>query len=177
MILALAVVVKSIRNVVDKYMKSLIIYYSQDGSNELIAQKIKDKFNSDVFRIKQKKEHKGHRYIKMFWQGREVVMKKTPEIEALNKNLDDYELIFIGSPVWVGTFTPAMRTFLKNNKIQDKRIVLFCSYGGSPSKIFTEIKNNLEGNEIIAQASFKEPIKNPEEKEKLENWVQSLKVE
>lgn len=56
--------------------------------------------------------------------------KLMPEIEDIGINLDDYDEIIIGSPVWWYTITPSIRTFLKENNLSGKRVIPFATNAG-----------------------------------------------
>lgn len=156
-------------------MKNLIIYYSLDGNTRFVANIIKRQIESDILELKLMKDFKYKSFLKLFWGGREVVMKKCPEIENFDIDFDNYDNIFIGTPVWVGTFAPPIRTFFNKVKLLNKKIVLFCCYGGSEGKTFIEMKKVLKDNEVISTFGIKEPIKNKiEGEEKVLSFIQSL---
>ncbi len=60
--------------------------------------------------------------------GRQALMKSEPELEKLHKDPSNYDTIIIGTPVRAYTYAPAIRTFLKMIKLQDKKIALFCTH-------------------------------------------------
>ena len=72
-------------------------------------------------------------------------------------------VIFIGTPVWAWTFTPALRTFLSTVKLQNKKIALFCCHGGQAGKTFDKMKAFLNGDIILGEKDFEEPLKNNKE--------------
>jgi len=49
-------------------------------------------------------------------------MKVEPELERRNKNPEHYDVIIIGTPVWAFTYTPAIRTFFSQAKLEGKQI-------------------------------------------------------
>ena len=51
-------------------------------------------------------------------------------IEAYNINLDDYDEIIIGTPVWWYTISPVVVTFLKENDLSNKTIYPFATNAG-----------------------------------------------
>lgn len=101
-------------------MKQLIVFYSFEGNTKFIADEIQKITGADLLELKVKNDIKSHGFFKYFWGGRQVFMKKTPELIDYNKNFDQYDRIFIGTPVWVATYAPAIRTFLQDNKILGK---------------------------------------------------------
>ena len=50
----------------------------------------------------------------------------------------DCEVVFIGSPIWYGTFAPPIATFLKGNPLAGKTVVPFCTHGGGGAGTFEQ---------------------------------------
>ena len=145
-------------------MKKLIIFYSFEGSTKLIAETIAQEIGADILELKPKKELPTKGFMKYIWGGRQLFMKKQPDLLPIDKNLNDYDLIFIGTPVWAWTFNPVLKSFLSSNKILNKKIALFCCHGGGKGKVFEKMKIALLNNEFIGQQDFCEPIKRNTEK-------------
>jgi flavodoxin len=99
--------------------------------------------------IKPIKECKKRGIKKLFFGGIQVVMRKTPELKSYKLDLEQYDCLILGSPTWAGNFTPPLRTFMKDNKIENKKIALFTSHRGGYGKIFEHWKKELLGNEFI----------------------------
>lgn len=136
-------------------MKKLVIFYSFEGSTKLLAKAIAETIKADVLELKPKKEVvKSHGFAKYFWGGKQVFLKEKPELEKFDKNPNDYDMIFLGTPVWSFTYAPAMRSFLESQKLQDKKIALFCAFEGQKGKIFENMKKKLAGNEFISEKDF-----------------------
>lgn len=154
-------------------MKSLIIYYSYEGNCEQISNAIKEVTNADVLCLQPKKEKKTKSLYRFIWGGMQVYMTKTPELVEYNIDLEKYDTIFIGTPVWFGTYAPPINTFLLQNKIKNKNIALFCCSGNNKRNTFPNFEKALEGNNIIGEIEFVYPIKNgiEEAKNKAKEWV------
>ncbi|HEX7586367.1 MAG TPA: flavodoxin [Patescibacteria group bacterium] len=146
-------------------MKTLVIYYSLEGNTKFIAQKIAEATGADILELKLKKETvKPHSLSKYFWGGKQVMMKEKPELVPFEIDPDQYNLLFIGTPVWAWNYSPPINTFLSSTKLADKKIALFCSHGGAMGKTFENMEKELSGNKIVGKIDFKEPLKNnPEE--------------
>ena len=64
--------------------------------------------------------------------------EKTPrEIQQVTLP-EDCEIVFIGSPIWYGTFAPPIATFLKGNPLAGKTVVPFCTHGGGGAERFEQ---------------------------------------
>lgn len=159
-------------------MKSLIVFYSLEGNCKFISEEIQAITKAEILRLKPIKDIKSKGFSKYIWGGKQVVMKIKPKLEAIDKNINDYDLIFLGTPVWAGSFAPAINTFLSENEIKNKKIVLFCCSGGGKGKTFEQLKEKLKGNEILGEFDFIEPLsKNKNEVNKeIEGWINKLVI-
>ena len=54
-----------------------------------------------------------------------------PKLKAKIKDIEQYDAIFVGYPIWWGTFPRPVLTFLSENNFSGKTIVPFCTNGGS----------------------------------------------
>ena len=97
-------------------MKTIIVYYSLEGNTEYVANVIAGKLSADVLKLVPKKAYSDKGFSKFFWGGKSAVMAETPELEPYTLDLSEYDQVVIGFPVWAGTFTPPIRTFVKENK-------------------------------------------------------------
>jgi len=158
-------------------MKFLIVYYSYDGNTRFVAEHIAEFFNADVQELKPKLDMHSRSFMKYVWGGQMVLMRQKPELEPLRFNPADYDVVFIGTPVWAWTFTPAINSFLSANPLQDKKIVLFYSHGGGPRGMADKMKARLSGNVIVAEKGFQEPLKWRKEEALLSvrTWCRELK--
>jgi len=156
-------------------MKTLIVYYSLTGNVKFIAENMAKTIGADLLELKPKDKIDSKGFMKFLWGGKQVFMKETPALEVLNKNPDDYDVIIIGTPVWAWSYTPAFRSFFKENKIENKKIAFFCCHGGGKGHVFEKLKEALPNNQFIGEIDFLEPLKKETEmkKEKAVRWVES----
>ena len=112
--------------------KILIVYYSLTGNTRFIAETIKDILKADIQEIKPIKDVKPKGAMKFFWGGYKATMKKKPELEPIEKDPKDYDVIIIGTPVWVWTIAPPIRSFLSEYDLSNKKVGFLCCHAGSP---------------------------------------------
>ena len=150
-------------------MKILVAFYSLTGNTKEIANAISGAAGGEMLEIKTKKEI-GKGPMRYFWGGRQVMAKETPELLHLAKNPADYDFIFLGTPVWAGNFAPAIKSFLKQAKLQNKKIALFAAHGGGPENVFELLKKEIAadgiGNVIIGENDFKMQYIAPDQRKK-----------
>lgn len=155
-------------------MRKLVIFYSFEGSTKLLANTIAESIGADIIELKPKiNVIKQHGFTKYFWGGKQVFFKEKPELEKFDKKLKEYNIIFIGTPVWSWTYAPAMRSFLENQNLNGKKIALFCAHEGGKGKIFDKMKAKLQGNEFIGEMDFYKVFKNREKSvDKARKWAE-----
>ena len=95
-------------------MKSLVLFYSRTGNTGKIANEIAVKLNSDIEEIFDKKNRKG--IFGYLAAAKDAATKKFTQIEEVKKDLSQYDLVIIGTPVWAWGMAPAIRTYLSKNK-------------------------------------------------------------
>lgn len=156
-------------------MKSLIVYYSYEGNCEEISKAIKEVTDADVVCLKPKKEKKTKSLFRFVWGGMQVYMAKTPEIEKVDIDFSNYDLIFIGTPCWFGTFAPPLNTFFKEYKFENKQVAIFTCNGGNLRHTHKDLEEALNKNTIVDTIDFVYPIKNGIEKsqEKAKEWAKN----
>ena len=112
-----------------KDAKVLVLYYSQTSNTEQVANEIASRLNADKEAIVAVNPYDGdfHATIERCMLEREQGV--LPEIQPVAANLDDYDVIFLGYPVWFGTFAPPVITWLNSVDLSGKTIVPFCTFG------------------------------------------------
>lgn len=87
-------------------MSTLIVYFSLDGNTKFIAEKIAETINADIIELKTNKKYPTEGFGKYFWGGKSVIFGEKPKLTNNNIDLNLYDAIIIGTPVWAGSFTP-----------------------------------------------------------------------
>ena len=100
-----------------------------------------------------------------------------PEIKDININLNDYDEIILGTPVWWYRPVPAIRTFLTQNDLSGKIIKPFATNAGWLGKTFKEIEKLCPNSDVkegmnIVFESYSDKIVTKEQD--IENWINTL---
>ena len=71
-----------------------------------------------------------------------------PEINGID--ISNYDIVFVGSPIWNFSISLPIKTFLKNNNFENKTLIPFFTYSGgaNKNKIINEIKDLTNTNDI-----------------------------
>jgi flavodoxin len=156
-------------------MKTLVIYYSYEGTTKRMADMIAIKYGFDVERLEVVNEKRKKGIMKYVWGGGQVLQKKEPELKELRHSINDYDRIIIGTPVWASSFAPAIRSFLKQNEIKGKEVAFFCTYMGGEGHTLADFREELKENKILGELRLNNVLKEMEEsKEAISTWVENL---
>ena len=121
-------------------MKKLVVFYSYTGHTKMIAENIQRKLNCDILEIKPVKPYSSDYQTVVDEEQNNSSVGKTPDIQKIDKNLNDYDEIIVGTPVWWYTIAPVIRTFLTQNDLSNKTIKPFATNAGWLGHTFQEIQ-------------------------------------
>ena len=130
--------------------KSLVVYYSQTGVTETVAKLIQEKTHADIEAIIAENPYDGdfNATIQRSMKEREAGIEC--KIKPLHKDISKYDTIYIGYPIWYGTYAPPVATFVKNINAEGKVIIPFCTFGsGGLETSIADLKKNLKNTTIL----------------------------
>ncbi|MCE8621481.1 flavodoxin [Bacteroides fragilis] len=111
--------------------KSLVVFFSWGGNTRAVAKEISLLTGADGFELKPAVPYTTNRDEIEEVAKREVRDKYKPRLASLPQNMEQYDVIYIGSPCWFNTFAPLVRTLLSTVDLSGKKIVPFMTHGGS----------------------------------------------
>ena len=89
---------------------------------------------------------------------KEIKAKFKPSLKPMDKKAADYDIVFIGTPVWFGTFAPPVRTFLAESELSGKTVVPFCTHGGGgASSTFDDLSAELPDSTVLTGLALRGP--------------------
>ena len=109
--------------------KMLVLYYSQTGNTKAVAEEIATKLGADIEEITMVNPYDGDFQATIERCMQEHEQGIIPDIQPVSKNVADYDIIFLGFPVWFGTYAPPVQKFLLGADLSGKKIVPFCTFG------------------------------------------------
>lgn len=109
--------------------KTLVLYYSLTGNTKAVAEEIASQTGADIEAIVclDPYDTNFEACIQRCIQEREAAV--LPVISPLKADLSKYDTIFIGYPVWFGTYPPPVIKWLKGVDLSGKKIIPFCTFG------------------------------------------------
>ena len=115
--------------------KKIVCYFSAGGNTRKVAEKLAQKADADIYEIKPKISYTKDDLNWMDKKSRSSVEMADrtirPEIIKGDINLDDYDTIYLGFPIWWGVAPTVVNTFLEAYDMKGKKIVVFATSGTS----------------------------------------------
>ncbi len=130
--------------------KKLVIYYSQTGATKQVAQEFAKLLDADTLGIDVQQPYNGTFEETITRCQKEKAANELPTLNDLSVNLADYDTIFLGYPIWFGTYAPPIAALVKEVDFTGKTIVPFCTFGsGGLSSSVKDLKATLPKAEIL----------------------------
>ena len=105
-------------------MRNLVIFYSKTGKTSIVANTIKKDLKAHV---KEIVDYTSERTVLDYMF---TSLIDSASINPQKIDIDYYETIFIGTPVWFGSITPAIKKIIDNTDFKNKNIILFNTMKG-----------------------------------------------
>jgi flavodoxin len=160
----------------DQKLRIGVIYYSFEGNTRLVSQGIAAQTGAELLELKPQKELATHGFMKYFWGGKQAVMKERPALLPLERRPEEYDLIFLGTPVWAFTYAPPLNTFLAEYPLRNKQIAIFCCDDGSKGKTFANLRAALTGNTILGEMELVAPLRKDQAtvRQQVQKWAEAM---
>ena len=113
----------------------LVAYFSATGTTKKVAEKIAELTGADIYEIEPANPYSD---ADLNWNDRNSRSTKEmndpnvrPEIGSADISLDQYKTIYLGYPIWWGDAPRIMATFVEKYNFDGKKVIPFCTSGGS----------------------------------------------
>ena len=138
-------------------MKTLVAYFSASGNTASLAKRVASAAKADLFEIKPVQPYSA---ADLRWTNplarcnKEKMGKKDVPIADKIENFGEYDMIFIGFPVWYFAAPNIIETFVKSYDFSGKKVALFATSGGSditkaPGKLQPLMKGEIVGAKLF----------------------------
>ena len=168
----------------------LVAYFSRTGDNyavgniargntHIVADMIAEVVGADTFEIKTLKDYPANYKECTEVAKNELEENARPELAAKVPNMQDYDVIFLGYPIWWSDMPMAVYTFMESYDFQGKTIIPFCTSAGDvltghESSIIPE---HAKGAKVLDGLGIegKRAQQNPESvKPEVQKWLAKL---
>ena len=157
-----------------KQMKTLVAYFSATGTTKGVAQQLAEVASADIHEIKPEKPYTD---ADLDWQDKQsrstIEMKdksSRPAITDKLTNMQEYDVVYVGFPIWWYTCPTIINTFMESYDFKGKTVIPFATSGGSSIKKACE-----DLKTAYPDVNWKEgKLLNGTSKKEMENWISGL---
>ena len=133
--------------------KNLVVYFSATGNTKTLAETIAETTGSDIVAIEPQEPYTSEdiNYNNNNCRANKEQNDDSARPAIANKieNIDDYDTIYLGYPIWWGTMPKIINTFLESYDLSGKTIMPFCTSGGSSiSSSVSAIKSTCQNADV-----------------------------
>jgi len=145
-------------------MAKLFIYYTRSGNGDVVANKCKE-LGFELRKIETKYKLSNNLFLACMKGGFHASIGKKPKLINYDNNINDYDEIFIGSPIWNGRIACPINTVLKNTNLDNKNVTfVFYSGSGEAKHAIKKVNKKYPKASVIV---LKEPKKYNDELNKI----------
>ena len=154
--------------------KSLVAYFSASGVTAKAAEMLAKAADADLYEIKPEKPYSD---ADLDWTDKKsrssIEMtdpSSRPAITGKISNMADYNVVYVGFPIWWYVAPTIINTFLEKYDFTGKKIVLFATSGGSGfGNTVSELKPSAPNADIVEGK-----LLNNANKQEIENWLKTI---
>lgn len=139
--------------------KRLVAYFSATGVTAKVAEMLADVVGADIHEIRPKVPYTKADLNWMDQNSRSSVEMRNkafrPEIAENYIQMDNYDVVFLGFPIWWYVAPTIINTFLESHDFSGRKIVLFATSGGSKfGKTVEELKVSVSADTEIIEGTL-----------------------
>lgn len=133
---------------------NLVVYFSCSGETKKVAEELKKALSCDIFEIVPETLYTDR---DLDWNDKNSCStiemgdeSCRPRIRNRIDNVDKYDTIYLGFPIWWYTAPRIINTFLESYDFSNKKVILYCTSGGSSiDKTYNDLKNSYPNIDFI----------------------------
>lgn len=143
--------------------RKLVAYFSATGTTARVAEKLSDAIGADLFEIALEVPYTKEDLDWMNKESRSSIEmrdeKSRPEIAVKRDNMAEYDVIFVGFPIWWYVAPTIINTFLESYDLTGKTVIPFATSGGSGmGKTNEKLSVSCKGGKLLEGKVFKENV-------------------
>ena len=155
--------------------KILTIYFSWSGNTDAFAGYIHDAVGGDIVRLEPQQAYpEGYQDV-VDLAKKEKADDARPQFKELSINPEDYDVIFVGYPIWWYTLPMMMYTFFETYDFSGKTLIPFNTHEGSGDSGTYKTIQELEPNATVLEGLAIRGNKIADAQAEVKQWLETLK--
>lgn len=155
--------------------RKLVAYFSASGVTAKVAEKLSEAIGADLYAIEPEVPYTKADLDWMDKKSRSTIEMNNPAsrpaITGKRDNMNDYDTVFVGFPIWWYVAPTIINTFLESYDLTDKTIIPFATSGGSDmGKTNEKLLPSCKGAKLLNGKVFKASVIGAD----LAKWAEGL---
>lgn len=155
--------------------RKLVAYFSASGVTAKVAEKLSEAIGADLYAIEPEVPYTKADLDWMDKNSRSTIEMNNPAsrpaITGKRDNMNDYDTVFVGFPIWWYVAPTIINTFLESYDLTDKTIIPFATSGGSDmGKTNEKLLPSCKGAKLLNGKVFKASVSGAD----LAKWAEGL---
>ena len=155
--------------------RKLVAYFSASGVTAKVAEKLSEAIGADLYAIEPEVPYTKADLDWMDKKSRSTIEMNNPAsrpaIAGKRDNMNDYDTVFVGFPIWWYVAPTIINTFLESYDLTGKTIIPFATSGGSDmGKINEKLLPSCKGAKLLDGKVFKASVSGAD----LAKWAEGL---
>lgn len=157
--------------------RKLVAYFSASGVTAKVAETLSEAIGADLYEIEPEVLYTKADLDWMDKQSRSTIEMNDPAsrpaIKGMRDNMDDYDTVFVGFPIWWYVAPTIINTFLESYDLTGKTVIPFATSGGSGmGKTNEKLQPSCPNSKLIEGMVFKKSAS----KSEFAAWVDGLNI-
>lgn len=159
-----------------KKEKTLIVYFSKTGNTKKLAEQIQSLIGGSLVQIETERGYPSEYQAATEAAKHEKETDARPALKTKIDNMNEYDVVFVGFPIW-WSYTPmAIATFLESYDFSGKTIIPFCTHGGGGvGEAFNKV-TMLTPNSIHSEGFIISGSRVSSAKIDIEKWLKGINM-
>ena len=156
--------------------KKLVAYFSASGVTARLAKNLAEAAGADLYEIKPEVPYSDADLDWNDTRARSTIemhdLSFRPALAAMDANIADYDVVFIGFPIWWYIAPTIINTFLESYDFSGKTVVPFATSGGSKmGKTVEKLRPSVSGKAVLKEGKL---LSARASKDELAKWLKEI---
>jgi len=152
--------------------KILLVYYSRTGNTRVVAEAISKKLGCDLEEITEPKNRNG--LMGYMSAGSDAQKAIITAINPTKQNVEDYDLVIVGTPIWAWNISAPIRSYLAANKDKFPKLAFYITLDGRSGETLRNMENVAGKASLASELFYSSEIKKKNYQEKVERFSMQI---
>lgn len=154
------------------HARILVVYYSRSGNTRRVAQALASQLGADIEEIRDTKDRSG--VLGFIIAGSDAARGRLTQLESLRNDPSMYDLVVVGTPVWSGSVSTPIRTYLVQNRARLRAVAFFCTYNRISYRTFRQMRSICEKEPVAVLELQQDSIMHREYSQRIREFARSI---